>query len=234
MIFAVDFDGTIVQHEFPKVGPPVPGAVEGLRELVENDHKIILYTMRSGEYLDTAIGYMGGINIPLLGVNHNPEQSQWTDSPKAFAHSYIDDSAVGCPLVYPETGRPYVDWNWVMIEIRACQPQSGGVVSKETAAKLEGRECLMPYWAGPPMGTIDVVPDSGKPLPPNPVADAIMRRGIAAAPETLEQRNELLAALERISFMVAAIPDEMRDNEGHFDSVLDQATAAILKAKGGS
>ena len=46
MVIAVDFDGTCVTHEFPKVGKDI-GAVPGLKELGEKGHKNILYTMRS-------------------------------------------------------------------------------------------------------------------------------------------------------------------------------------------
>lgn len=46
MIIAVDFDGTCVTHEFPKVGKDI-GAAPILKKLVEKGHKIILYTMRS-------------------------------------------------------------------------------------------------------------------------------------------------------------------------------------------
>ena len=46
MVIAVDFDGTCVTHEFPKVGKDI-GAVPVLKKLVEKGHKIILYTMRS-------------------------------------------------------------------------------------------------------------------------------------------------------------------------------------------
>ena len=46
MIIAVDFDGTCVTHEFPKVGKDI-GAVPVLKKLIEKGHKIILYTMRS-------------------------------------------------------------------------------------------------------------------------------------------------------------------------------------------
>lgn len=42
MIIAVDFDGTCVTHEFPRVG-----AAEVLKELTDKGHKIILFTMRS-------------------------------------------------------------------------------------------------------------------------------------------------------------------------------------------
>lgn len=43
MIIAVDFDGTCVIHEFPKVGKDI-GAVPVLKKLIEKGHKIILYT----------------------------------------------------------------------------------------------------------------------------------------------------------------------------------------------
>ena len=46
MIIAVDFDGTCVTHEFPRVGKEI-GAAEVLKELTDKGHKIILFTMRS-------------------------------------------------------------------------------------------------------------------------------------------------------------------------------------------
>lgn len=49
MIIAVDFDGTCVKHRYPMVGEDVDGAVSVLKELVRKGHKIILYTMRSGD-----------------------------------------------------------------------------------------------------------------------------------------------------------------------------------------
>ena len=54
-IIAVDFDGTCVEHDYPAVGMEVEGAVEVLRALVKQGHRIILYTMRSGSKLDAAI-----------------------------------------------------------------------------------------------------------------------------------------------------------------------------------
>lgn len=46
MLIAVDFDGTCVTHEFPKVGKDI-GAERVLKLLVENGHQLILHTMRS-------------------------------------------------------------------------------------------------------------------------------------------------------------------------------------------
>lgn len=116
MIIAVDFDGTCVTHEFPKVGRDI-GAVPVLKKLVESGHKIILYTMRSHsvkehDTLLDAINWFHENGIPLYGVNENPSQKSWTSSPKAFANLYIDDASLGVPLKSDNsTSRPYVDWN---------------------------------------------------------------------------------------------------------------------------
>lgn len=130
MVIAVDFDGTCVTHEFPKVGKDI-GAVPVLKKLVEKGHHIILCTMRShpdkdnqgktlsgeiisNDTLQDAIDWFKENDIPLLGVNENPGQKQWTSSPKIFAHLYIDDAALGCPLIQTQlSDRPYVDWDKV-------------------------------------------------------------------------------------------------------------------------
>jgi hypothetical protein len=110
MIIAVDFDGTVVKHEYPEIGEDVPGAVNALQALNKAGYKIILWTMRSGEYLDDAVRWFEDRGIELYAVQENPEQKEWTESPKAFANLYIDDAAFGCPLIRPFGERPYVDW----------------------------------------------------------------------------------------------------------------------------
>ena len=70
--------------------------------------------MRSDETLKDAITYLTGYGIKLYGVNTNPTQKEWTNSPKAYCQLYIDDAALGCPLIYPDAGRrPFVDWSEV-------------------------------------------------------------------------------------------------------------------------
>lgn len=112
---AVDFDGTCVTHEYPKVGKDI-GAVPVLKKLTDSGHKIILNTMRSGDKLKEAMQWFADNNIPLYGANENPTQKSWTDSPKVFANLYIDDAALGCPLIFDHaiSSRPFV--NWVMVE----------------------------------------------------------------------------------------------------------------------
>ena len=110
LTIAVDFDGTCVTHEYPYIGQDV-GAVPVLRELAEQGHNLILYTMRSGKLEKEAVAWFKEHGIPLYAVNTNPTQKKWTKSPKVHADVYIDDSALGCPLIHSmTTSRPYVDW----------------------------------------------------------------------------------------------------------------------------
>lgn len=112
-VVAVDFDGTIVTHEYPQIGKPVPHALETLKWLQENDVQIILWTMRSEGHLRDATEYLKANGIELHGVNKNPDQGSWTSSPKAYAQFYIDDAAVGCPLIPVAHARPMVNWQVV-------------------------------------------------------------------------------------------------------------------------
>lgn len=124
MYVVVDFDGSCVTHEYPKIGKDI-GAVPVLKALVENGHKIILSTMRSDKeqglsgktVLQEAVDWFEHVGIPLYGVNENPDQKSWTSSPKVYGHVYIDDAALGCPLCWPENERPFVDWAKVSLSL---------------------------------------------------------------------------------------------------------------------
>jgi hypothetical protein len=113
-VIAVDFDGTCVAHEFPKIGRDI-GAVPVLQDLVKAGHQLIIFTMRSngqqhGDVLNDAIKWFAENNIPLYGVQKNPTQMSWTTSPKCHANLIIDDTSLGIPLVDNGKERPYVDW----------------------------------------------------------------------------------------------------------------------------
>ena len=118
MIIAVDFDGTIVDHRFPDIGAPVPGAIYWLKRFKEAGFKLVLWTMRSdgqsnGNVLTDALNYCSRMGVEFDGVNHSPGQDSWSTSPKAYALVYIDDAGFGCPLKDNPCcgGRPYVDWD---------------------------------------------------------------------------------------------------------------------------
>lgn len=127
MEICIDFDGTCVTHEFPRVGKDI-GAIPVLNKLADAGHNLILFTMRSdieevksndygihkqaGKYLTDAVNWFKENDIKLYGININPSQTSWTKSPKAYGQLYIDDAALGCPLIYnPDiSDRPFVDW----------------------------------------------------------------------------------------------------------------------------
>ena len=111
-VVAVDFDGTCVTHEFPKVGKDCPHVVEVLKQIVSTGAGLVLFTMRHGDYLNEAVRWFADREIPLYGIQENPTQHTWTGSKKCYANLYIDDAALGCPLSYdPELcKRPFVDW----------------------------------------------------------------------------------------------------------------------------
>lgn len=109
-VIAVDFDGTIVTHEYPSVGKPVKLAKEVIKMLLDNGHRCFLYTMRDGSELLDAIEYCQDNELQMWGWNESPEQ--FSSSPKQYGTFYIDDAAVGCPLIYDKnvSRRPFVDW----------------------------------------------------------------------------------------------------------------------------
>lgn len=114
MYIAIDFDGTCVTHDYPRIGKDI-GAVTVLKRLVEAGHKLILNTMRSGKELQDAVNWFNENGIELYGANENLTQKRWTQSPKVYAHLYIDDAALGCPLRMNSdlSERPFVDWEVV-------------------------------------------------------------------------------------------------------------------------
>jgi hypothetical protein len=110
-VIAVDFDGTCVTHEYPRVGNNI-GAVPVLKKLIDAGHQLILFSMRSDKEQQDAVDWFAKNNIPLYGININPDQLSWTKSNKAYAQLYIDDASLGCPLIYDTkiARRPFVDW----------------------------------------------------------------------------------------------------------------------------
>ena len=124
MYIAIDFDGTCVTHDYPRIGKDI-NAVNVLKKLVANGHKLILNTMRSGKELKEAINWFKKNDIELYGANENPTQKKWTNSPKVYANLYIDDAALGCPLKMDLSlsDRPFVDWEAV-----SCLLKDNGIL----------------------------------------------------------------------------------------------------------
>lgn len=117
----LDFDGTVVKHQYPFVGEDI-GAVPVLRKLVANGHHLLLNTMRSRncngkDTLQPAIDWFEQNDLPLYGINENPVQKGWTASPKVYGNIYIDDSALGAPLKSDAHSYRYLDWSVASVHL---------------------------------------------------------------------------------------------------------------------
>lgn len=120
MKITIDFDGTCVTNEYPLIGKSI-GAERVLKALIHRKHKLILFTMRSGEGLLEAIQWFYDNNIELYGINKDPDQESWTTSPKANSDINIDDRDLNIPLIKNKniSDKPFVNWkevNRILIE----------------------------------------------------------------------------------------------------------------------
>ncbi len=96
MIIAVDFDGTIVEHEFPYIGKPIPFAIEALKKIQEDGHKLILWTVREGKFLEEAINYCKERGLEFYAENKNQRDEELLSMPrKLVADLFIDDRNIG-------------------------------------------------------------------------------------------------------------------------------------------
>lgn len=103
MIFCIDFDNTIVNEK----GKAIKGAFRVLKKILENEHEIILWTVREGKPLTEAVEFLESNNVKLLGINSNPN----FNSRKPLCDFFIDDRNLGCPIYFNEKGNKCVDWD---------------------------------------------------------------------------------------------------------------------------
>ena len=104
LIIAVDFDGTIVEDAFPKVGKARIFAFETLKRLQEDGHRLILWTYRYGTKLEDAVQFCKENGIIFYAVNSSfpEEEFDHTKSRKIYADLFIDDRNIGGVLGWGE------------------------------------------------------------------------------------------------------------------------------------
>lgn len=99
MTIAVDFDGTIVEHKYPAIGREIPFAIETLKKLRNEHHKLILWTVREGRLLDEALAFCRKRGLEFYAVNRDyPEEEKERNnhySRKLKADIFIDDRNLG-------------------------------------------------------------------------------------------------------------------------------------------
>lgn len=97
-IIAVDFDGTIVEDAYPKIGKPMLFAFDSLKQLQSQGHRLILWTYRDGERLDEAVEFCRKNGIEFYAVNSSFEEEVFSgkgQSRKINADVFIDDRNLG-------------------------------------------------------------------------------------------------------------------------------------------
>lgn len=97
MKIAVDFDGTIVDHEYPKIGKTKLFAFETLKALQKRGDTLILWTFRTGKELQEAIDFCKQNGVEFYAANKNYPEEVFDDSisRKIEADVFIDDRNVG-------------------------------------------------------------------------------------------------------------------------------------------
>jgi len=104
LIIAIDFDGTIVEDGYPRIGKPRLFAFETLHKLQENGHRLILWTYRSGKSLKEAVAFCkeNGIEFYAVNKSYAEEVLDDTKSRKIYADLFIDDRNIGGVLGWGE------------------------------------------------------------------------------------------------------------------------------------
>jgi hypothetical protein len=94
---AVDFDGTIVEHEYPEIGKEKLFAFLTLKELNKKGARLILWTFRTGKELDEAVEFCRKNGVEFYAINKNYPEEVMSDniSRKIDADIFIDDKNIG-------------------------------------------------------------------------------------------------------------------------------------------
>jgi hypothetical protein len=122
---AIDFDGTIVEHDYPKIGKEMLFAFATIKELQKKGHKLILFTYRTGSLLNEAVEYCQKNGVEFYAINKNyPEEEITEDTPRKLnVDIFIDDRNVGgflgwstvWQILHPDGG----DFNHMVKDLKA-------------------------------------------------------------------------------------------------------------------
>ncbi len=94
---AIDFDGTIVEHEYPEIGEEKLFAFETLREMQKRGFRLILWTYRTGKELEEALEFCRERGVEFYAVNKSYPEEVFDEmvSRKIDVDLFIDDKNIG-------------------------------------------------------------------------------------------------------------------------------------------
>ena len=98
LTIAVDFDGTIVEHDYPRIGKEIPFAIDTLKMLRQEQHRLILWSVREGKLLEEAVAWCKERGLEFYAVNRDYPEEKLQDkgfSRKLKADIFIDDRNLG-------------------------------------------------------------------------------------------------------------------------------------------
>jgi len=97
LVLGVDFDGTIVEEAFPKIGAIKPKTLQLMRRAYNLGHLVIVWTARSGQAVEDCKEFLIENEIPHHFINENPEDPYFKrgeQGRKIFCDYYLDDRAI--------------------------------------------------------------------------------------------------------------------------------------------
>ena len=96
-VFGVDFDGTLSFGKWPDVGPANEELIMFLQSRKRQGDKVILWTCREGQDLDSAVSWCKEQGLEFDAINDNlPDviHKYGINSRKISCDFYIDDKAI--------------------------------------------------------------------------------------------------------------------------------------------
>jgi len=95
MIYAIDFDGTLCEHQFPYIGEPKLEVINKVREKIAQGDTFILWTCREDMELRLALKWCRKYGIRFSAVNKDlpavMENYGYEKSVKPLVHKFVDD-----------------------------------------------------------------------------------------------------------------------------------------------
>ncbi|NSW93345.1 MAG: hydrolase [Bacteroidales bacterium] len=136
---AVDFDGTIVDHEYPGIGKEKLFAFQTLKELEKLGARLILWTFRTGKELDEAVEFCRRNGVEFYAVNKNYPEEVYdeTISRKIDADIYIDDKNLGGFPGWSEVWQMLVPYE---VQAKEAEKRIKSSVKKNALRRLFGRK----------------------------------------------------------------------------------------------
>lgn len=96
-VWAIDFDGTLVEDRWPEIGEPKEDMINHFRRLRKAGDRVILWTCREGKLLEDAVSFCKEHGLEFDAVNNNlPDEIRrfGNDCRKVGADYYVDDKSI--------------------------------------------------------------------------------------------------------------------------------------------